>query len=528
MKALRHLGMRTPTMSHYLFPSLAFCLLALTCVEEAQATDHVLAITISDYTAGASVGPLAGVIADRANALAIAARLGFDTTRAVQMQDRQATIAGIRNAFEQLRLSVSGNDRVFVYYSGHGGTKRVSNTCQSSLVTYDDEDLLSSEFFVYIDKIKAKAPKQVFVLLDSCHSGDFTERVARSKGDSTQTSRPKMRTRLKNGEPPCNAPINDIEAKLRAANRTRLATKGTTNEELGGQLVVISAAQHNEVAWDSELGGMATTALLRCLVEPKFASAEGSGFVSADALGQCAQATLNLEQSEATRQHVAVFGQTAAPLLPAWGANASGANASQTLEALAQNSDSSWRVSLQSSVAETWKGSVDSTFRPGAQRMRIGSANRLQVAVQSDRAGYLYLVYASHDSNQFALLFPTEKENFLVQVSAGQPYLIPRRWPARGNGGRPERDTILAIVAEQPIPQLQKFLKGGAEPATPAISQGLASATSACKSLGVGEDQCIRAPSPKLPGTKQLGDGEEHRGTAAVRYGAARFIFEEY
>jgi hypothetical protein len=224
----------------------------------ARSADHVLAITISEYKSGASVGPLAGVLADRRSALAIAERIGFDTSGAVELHDRQATLAGIRNAFERLLLAVKPNDRVFVYFSGHGGSKRISNACQSSLITHDDEDLMSMEFYGQLEQLKTRAPRQIFVMLDACHSGDFTERAARTKGQSLPQMRPKMRTLPKSGEIPCDAPINDLAAKLRASGRMRLAAKGTTNEELGGQLVMISAAQHNEVAWDSDQGGMAT------------------------------------------------------------------------------------------------------------------------------------------------------------------------------------------------------------------------------------------------------------------------------
>ena len=53
------------------------------------------------------------------------------------------------------RLGVADGDRVFVYYSGHGSTKQVAQTCQASLVTYEGEDYLSSELHAALQSTSA-------------------------------------------------------------------------------------------------------------------------------------------------------------------------------------------------------------------------------------------------------------------------------------------------------------------------------------------------------------------------------------
>lgn len=492
-----------------------------------HATDHVLTITINAYAPNTNLSQLDGVMEDRRNALEIAKRLGFDVSNAIQIQNAQATMSGVRNALSNLEQSVEGNDRVFLYYSGHGGTKQVSGICQSSLLTYEDDDLLSSELYERLERIKNKVPKQLFVMLDSCHSGEFTDRNAKAKGVGGLASmRPKMRTKSRDGQPVCNAPVNNIVAGFEAVNKSRSAAKGTFNEDMGGRMVMFSAARNNEVAWDGDRGGAATSAALRCLTDPGLQSAEGSGFISAVALSQCTQGKLDREQPESTRQHVVAHGQNTAPLAPAWspGGNAA-ANASNTLEALAQNSDPTWRVQVEPYVGQQWREEGRLPFKwANTQRIKIGSTDRLQVSVQSQRAGYLYLVYASRDSNQFALLYPTEKEDFNSYLQAKTPLTIEKRWPAEGNNGKPEQDTILAIVSEQPMPELHKHLKGGAKPATSELSQLLASASSKCKSFGDGEDRCARGGSKKA-----LGDGESKGSDrTSGRYGAARVIVNEY
>jgi hypothetical protein len=505
---------------------LAACMLTALISVSAHAADHILTITINEYAPNASVGPLDGVQEDRGNALKIAQRLGFDISNPVQIQNSQATLAGIRNALANLQRVTAGNDRVFVYYSGHGGTKQVSSICQSSLVTYEDEDLLSSEFYEYLDRIRKKVPKQLFVMLDSCHSGEFTDRGSRAKGTGgTATMRPKMRTKAKDGQPTCNAPVNFVVSSIDAFDKSRHAAKGTINESLGGQMIMLSAAKENEVAWDSDNGGAATSAALRCLSEPGLQSAEGSGFISAVALSRCTQAKIDTEQPLATRQHVVAHGQTTAPLMPALSSGGKTvAIASNTLEALAQNSDPTWQVQAEPYVGQQWRENGRLPYNwSNTQRIKIGSPDRLQITVQSQRAGYVYLVYASRDSNQFALLYPGESQNFTAHIQANNPLTIPSRWPAEGNNGKPEQDTILAIVSEQPMPELHQYLQGGAKAATADLSQKLASATSACKSLGATEERCTRGAK------KSLGSGETKGGDGAnARYGAARVIVDEY
>lgn len=500
----------------------------------ARAADHVLAITLDHYAPLADLEPLDGVVHDRRNALQIAQRLGLDTRQAVQLQNGQATVAGIRAALDRLARGIDRNDRVFVYFSGHGGTQQVQGSCQSSLITFDGDDLLSSELHERLERIRLQGPRQFFVMLDACHSGQFTERQARAKGAGGGAAlRPKMRLRQQDGTPPCNAPVNVL---------TRPRPKGTVNSALAGQMVMLSAARDNEVAWDSALhGGAATGAALRCLAQPGMASAEGNGFVSAEALRQCAQGWIDAEQPAATRQHVVAHGQTSAPLMPAWGEAslaalpagpaAPAAQASRTLEALAALSDPGWRVQLEPHVGPVRREDLAHPFRPAdTQRIRIGSADRLQLSVLSSHPGYLYLVYASRDSNQFALLYPVDQRD--VYLPAQVPLVIPRRWPAEGHDGRPEQDTLLAIVSEQPLPELHRHLRGGAQPASAGLSQRLAQvAVQPC----AGPGPCTGAPGLKRLGAGEATDtaapaGDPARTGAAplARYGAARVVVDEY
>lgn len=504
------------------------CVLAAAAALPAAAADHVLVITLSEYAPTATVGALKGVLVDRQNALEIARRLGLNPAAAVLLHDAQATLAGIRQALAQLEQTVAANDRVFIYYSGHGASKRVADVCQSTLVTYEDDDLLSSEFYGFIARIKARVPRQLLVMLDACHSGEFAERSAREKSVGTAAAwRPKMRTRARNGEPPCNAPVNLLAAGMQGVDKARHMAKGTVNETFGGQMVMFSAARDNEVAWDSDAGGAATGAALRCLAEPGLASAEGSGFISAEALRRCAQARLDHEQSAAERQHVVVHGQTTAPLLPTWAdaVTPAPASASNTLEALVQLSDPSWRVLMEPYVGARLREAGRPPFQwATTQRMQIGSRDRLQVTVLSPLPGHLYLVYASRDSNKFELMYPTERETFTLVLQPNVPYTIPLQWPAAGNNGLAEQDTLLAIVSEQPMPELHQFLQGGGQVATAELSSKLAAASSRpCKAATAGTPGCAAAAVDKA-----FGPAEARVAPMARRFGAARVLVDEF
>lgn len=387
-----------------------FCAVALAAFAtfSANATDHVLTITINDYAPNASVGALDGVLEDRRNALTIAQRLGLDTRSAIQLQNKQATLLGIRTALDNLERAVSSNDRVFVYYSGHGGTKQVSSICQSSLITYEDEDLLSSEFYERLNRIKNKAPQKLFVMIDSCHSGQFTEQNVRAKNAGVGPMlRAKMRIKSKDGQPTCNAPVNFVVEGIEKLNKSRQAAKGTMNENLSGQMVMLSAARDNEVAWDGPQGGAATSAALRCLSEPGLQSAENNGFISAEALRLCAQTKLDNEQPLATRQHLVAHGQATAALVPVQSTD-------QVTNALRQIATSGSNGNWAFQVTPT--ASTVSLAEPDQRRV-------VRFPYSSSQAGYGYVLYVGTDGKDMKQLFPEPGENNFLPAQGEFPAL---------------------------------------------------------------------------------------------------------
>jgi metacaspase-1 len=115
----------------------------------------------------------------------------------------QATIDGIRTAFEQLSSTVKPKDIVVIHISAHGEQILDDNNDEQdgldeSIVAYDailpkhstnyDQDVKKyfrdDELGLYIDKIRAAAGKdgEVLVFMDNCHSGSGTRAIETYRG----------------------------------------------------------------------------------------------------------------------------------------------------------------------------------------------------------------------------------------------------------------------------------------------------------------------------------------------------------
>ena len=84
----------------------------------------------------------------------------------------------------------------------------------------------------------------------------------------------------------------------------------------------------------------------------------------------------------------------------------------------------------------------------GKEILKIGQ-DTLDLVVQSDRAGYVYLALAGSDNKSVYLLFPNDLDQN-NKIEAGQSMVLPRpNWRVRA-GGPPGRDSLLVMVADGP------------------------------------------------------------------------------
>jgi uncharacterized caspase-like protein len=111
------------------------------CTPSLFAADRALIMTISDYQRAPA---LPGVKFDAVNAQKILSGLGFSSDHLRTLDERQLTLAGMRQALSQLAQEISDGDRVFVYYSGHGMSYPIGDRCEQALVSQDMRPLARS------------------------------------------------------------------------------------------------------------------------------------------------------------------------------------------------------------------------------------------------------------------------------------------------------------------------------------------------------------------------------------------------
>jgi uncharacterized caspase-like protein/peptidoglycan/xylan/chitin deacetylase (PgdA/CDA1 family) len=102
-------------------------------------------------------------------------KFGFSPERVITLKNGQATRAGILGAFHDL-MGLQPNDRVFVFFAGHGATRKLSSGRDLGyIVPYDaDPDNLATDAIpmTEIQNIAESLPaKHELFVMDACYSG---------------------------------------------------------------------------------------------------------------------------------------------------------------------------------------------------------------------------------------------------------------------------------------------------------------------------------------------------------------------
>ena len=200
---------------------------------------------------------LPGIDLDIENMKHVAKIMGFAPADIKVLFDEQATYAGVRSALTTwLRDGVGPNDRVLVYFSGHG--TRVPDPRPEKAGQVDDALVLndvrkatvngkaglSHVLFGYEfgEALAAVPSKHILVLVDACHSGTATRTL--SLGNR----------RLGEG----SGAVNYFNWEGAPSGRTR-ALKVSTGPE---NYAAVSAARDDEYAIATEHGGLFTLGVL--------------------------------------------------------------------------------------------------------------------------------------------------------------------------------------------------------------------------------------------------------------------------
>jgi hypothetical protein len=388
---------------------------------QAKPSAHALILAIGDYQGG--VPALRGVGHDVDSARMLANGLGVPEENIRVLRDAELTLAGLRQALDDLERRIQPGDQVFLYYTGHGARYPIDDQgeqCGEGLVSADARLLPDSEMQDRLAGLARKA-KRLVIFVDACHSGGVTTRAlaTREAGLSAKYWSAPHTER-------CSRPSNMLTRGL-SALRT---------DELGANYLHIAAARSDEASLDeASAGGLATQAWLACL-GGQARDTDGSGILAAEEIRACAQGILDRRITDAsgfTPHHITLIGNRDMPLAePVTAARDESIAAAATLRDLYANRDGRRVIRLQAD-------------RP-TYRLK---QDRVQLSLTSNHGGFVYLLMVGSDGKTFDLLFPNRKDTD-NRIRAGETWFLPRPgWGIRA-GGPAGRDTLLAIVADSP------------------------------------------------------------------------------
>lgn len=226
-----------------------------------MAADKALIVGVGQYQDPNANLP--GIELDVAMMEQMVAHLGISKSNTVILRDQQATKAGFKQALEALATQVSADDRVVIYFSGHGSNLKDTNGDEDDgldeTLYMHDGHFVDDDFATLLKKIPSQ---NIVVLMDSCHSGTgakslspnlFSGTTLRSRVKAWKLSAPVARPAGKNIEP---------EAVVSALEQT------------SDNYLSIGAAQDNQFAQATAEGSLFTKSLLASFEDVRAANQE--------------------------------------------------------------------------------------------------------------------------------------------------------------------------------------------------------------------------------------------------------------
>jgi hypothetical protein len=448
----------------------------------ARINRHALIIGISRY-AEANIAPLPGARIDRASATQMATAMQVPASNISYLQDDQATGDNIRKALRELGEKVQDGDRVFIHYSGHGTRYNdpAIGGCVESLLAYEggqSGNITNREMTSLLSTITAKTDK-LFVMYDACHSGGLVNMppAVRTRGFSNPNDEGLLRPKFAAISEECGRPVNVKTRNL----LVELNDKGTLPQDV----IHISASRDNEISFDDELkGGLATQFVRDCMLRDAV-DLDKSGAISMEEIRQCAQTKINQRmQNDANYKPHNLMLSGNVGFVPAWFSQASLAAAPVAAPVVAPAlpvappaavkpapvvavapAPAPVVVSAPAPVAEpvvaplTGAQALIQMFdqRDAKRKVTVSLAktqlkiaqDTLEMSVQSDKPGYVYVALAGSDNKSVYMLFPNDLDQN-NKIEAGQTLQLPRpNWRVKA-GGPAGDNKLLVFVADGP------------------------------------------------------------------------------
>jgi hypothetical protein len=416
----------------------------------ARAENHALIMWIGQYADPRANLP--GIDLDAKAARRIAAAMGVPAANITELKNEQLTWRAMGQAITSLAARIKPGDKVFVYYSGHGGQQpNVSgggHKCSEGLVAQDIQLYFDRDLETDLARLGAKA-SQVVMMNDSCFSGGAS---VKALGSLVPKAYPG----------PIGAPAgaSGAGADYRcgdAVNKGMLTKNLEVIPRAGARLLYVAASADNEVSYAGPQGSLATQAWAACLEDPK-ADTDHSGSISGEELRACAQARVDHNQQHVS-QHVTLTGTPSLPV-----SFATVAPAVATARVAADRVLQDIRAGADAAIGVTLKPARDS--------VRIGQ-DPLEFVVETQREGYLYILQVGSDGKSINVLFPNavDADNHL----APGHHAFPRpSWALRA-AGPAGADHLLALLSSEPKDFTQIGQRAGVFSSVPATRQGVKS-----------------------------------------------------
>lgn len=449
---------------------------------------RALIIGISQYSS-ADVPILTGVPVDMNSAKMIAKGMDIPEENIQYLRDSQATKENILTTIKNFSKQTNDGSRAFIYYSGHGTRwlDIAKNDCVEGMLTYDLATITEKEMAQATQPLSQNMDKTI-IMLDSCFSGGvLSEQGLKTRGVVKSSLKPKFfsKATTTKSQEYCEQPVN-------------LKTRGIFHEstKLGAlkeNLILITAAQPNEISFDEPgKGGLATQAIRDCLLG-KARDLDDSGAISMEEVRVCAQFNVDSKLSYSNTfspSHITVKGnRNLVPILATSTLNDSKPPSESisvtkpldvptTSAVVTQigNQPDPFRVPteqvylgtqddnevLVSDIPEGTKGALSTLKDVEQQRNPLRQLkvdvvkstlkidqDFLNLKITSNHDGYLYFVLLGSDQKSFYILYPNEldKKNF---VKANSTITLPApSWQIRAAG--PEgKDHLLVMVSDSP------------------------------------------------------------------------------